>query len=249
MINQLDFDMFQYFIAVVPTIYQDKFSGRTLLTNQYAVKTHQKTVNNEKGNHGLPGIFIKYDIESMSVRISATGKPFLPTLLRICSIVGGIFVTMGIVHSVGMLMYYKFIGGGVPSTVGGARYTQLPKDDDLRNVSSTGGASPLPPNGLPPLQIMPTFLHSHPATAGLASASPMSAGLSGSLSAYPSTISPSLRPINSAFPAPNSPLLSATSATSPSPPSKHRDSISSSSSHTSHYSYTTAQSLGNASPY
>ncbi|TPX69548.1 hypothetical protein SpCBS45565_g02255 [Spizellomyces sp. 'palustris'] len=85
-------DMFQYFIAIVPTIYIDRnraFGKRALLTSQYAVTdyTRSLTVDNKQG--GLPGVFIKYEIEPILVRITESRQGFLHFLTRLCGIIGG----------------------------------------------------------------------------------------------------------------------------------------------------------------
>ncbi|KAJ3280466.1 hypothetical protein HK104_000650 [Borealophlyctis nickersoniae] len=54
--------MFQYFVAVVPTIYIDKrrtFGHKVLLTHQYAVTDYSRSV--DMGQGGLPGVFRKRD--------------------------------------------------------------------------------------------------------------------------------------------------------------------------------------------
>ncbi|KAI9209862.1 endoplasmic reticulum vesicle transporter-domain-containing protein [Polychytrium aggregatum] len=95
-------DMFQYFISVVPTIYIDKirtFGEKIILTSQYAVTDYQKVVSQEAGHEGLPGIFIKYEIEPISVRVTASRQSFLHLLTRLSGIVGGLFVSTGMVFS------------------------------------------------------------------------------------------------------------------------------------------------------
>ncbi|KAI8821795.1 endoplasmic reticulum vesicle transporter-domain-containing protein [Fimicolochytrium jonesii] len=95
-------DMFQYFIAVVPTIYLDNrrtFGSKVLLTNQYAVTDYQRSLEGQAVG-GVPGIFIKYDIEPIMVRITESHQGFLNFLTRLCGIIGGIFVTIGILLDV-----------------------------------------------------------------------------------------------------------------------------------------------------
>jgi hypothetical protein len=41
------------------------------------------------------GIFFKYDIEPISVRIAENGTSFITFLVRLCGLVGGIWVTAG----------------------------------------------------------------------------------------------------------------------------------------------------------
>lgn len=89
--------MFQYFIRVVPT----KFStlDRTMNTNQFSVTERNRTISHHKGSHGAAGVFFKYDLVAMSVEIVERRKSFLQFLVRLCGIVGGIFATSGMLHS------------------------------------------------------------------------------------------------------------------------------------------------------
>ncbi|CAG8614207.1 11369_t:CDS:10 [Paraglomus occultum] len=68
-----DSTVFKYFISVVPTTYVDN-SGRTLLTNQYAVTDYSKDI--EFNNEGVPGIFFSYEIEPISVHITEKRSSF-----------------------------------------------------------------------------------------------------------------------------------------------------------------------------
>ena len=46
--------MYQYFIKVVPTVYKH-INEETMITNQFAVTKHERTVKATTGEHGLPG--------------------------------------------------------------------------------------------------------------------------------------------------------------------------------------------------
>ncbi|KAJ3050516.1 Endoplasmic reticulum-Golgi intermediate compartment protein 2 [Rhizophlyctis rosea] len=90
-------EMFQYFVAIVPTIYVDNrrtFGAKVLLTNQYAVTDYSRELTGQ--NTGVPGIFIKYGIEPISVRITEQRHGLMHFLTRLCGIVGGVFVTVGV---------------------------------------------------------------------------------------------------------------------------------------------------------
>ncbi|KAI8898274.1 endoplasmic reticulum vesicle transporter-domain-containing protein [Globomyces pollinis-pini] len=85
------FDNFQYFLAIVPTIYVDKavtFFEGLIVTNQYAVTefSHPVDPNNPDA---LPGIFIKYNIEPILVRITQLRRGFIEFITRTCGIIGG----------------------------------------------------------------------------------------------------------------------------------------------------------------
>ncbi|KAF9944937.1 hypothetical protein BGZ70_004204 [Mortierella alpina] len=89
------FEAFQYFLVVVPTIYVDR-SNKQLLTNQYSVSEYRRAF----GEHmGYPGLFFKYDFEPMTVMISEVSSMTLGHLLvRLAGLVGGYYVTAGMVH-------------------------------------------------------------------------------------------------------------------------------------------------------
>ncbi|KAI9137678.1 endoplasmic reticulum vesicle transporter-domain-containing protein [Paraphysoderma sedebokerense] len=94
------FEMFQYYLNIIPTIYMDHHE-RVTLTNQYAVTDYHRVIDHEKGSHGMPGVFMKYDVEPLTVRITEYRTPFLTFLTRICGIIGGMYVCAGLVHSLG----------------------------------------------------------------------------------------------------------------------------------------------------
>ncbi|TPX50431.1 hypothetical protein SeLEV6574_g00904 [Synchytrium endobioticum] len=114
------FDMFQYFVSIIPTIYNvpGVVSDNVVLTNQYAVTDYQRSIDHLRGAQGTPGIFIRYEIEALSVRITETrSSSFLHFVTRMCGIVGGVFVTAG------MLLNFAFWIGNIPQKImGGYSY-------------------------------------------------------------------------------------------------------------------------------
>ncbi|XP_006004395.1 endoplasmic reticulum-Golgi intermediate compartment protein 2 [Latimeria chalumnae] len=99
--------MYQYFLVVVPTkVNTAKFFTDT---HQYSVTDRGKVIQNSKNNHDIPGIFMKYDLSSFTVRISEERMPVGQFLTRLCGIVGGIFSTAGIIHNVcGFIVGFLF---------------------------------------------------------------------------------------------------------------------------------------------
>ncbi|KAJ1966372.1 hypothetical protein IWQ62_002443 [Dispira parvispora] len=89
-------ESFSYIMSVVPTIYSDA-KHNVLITNQYAVRDFIKEYD-EKYPRGVPGIFFRYDMEPISVRITESAPSLLRILTRLCAAVGGIFVCAGIAH-------------------------------------------------------------------------------------------------------------------------------------------------------
>lgn len=90
--------MFQYYIKIVPTMYA-KNDGHTLYTNQFAVTRHQKQVSVATGEHGLPGVFVIYELAPLMVKYSEKTKSFLHFLTSVCAIIGGVFTVAGLVDS------------------------------------------------------------------------------------------------------------------------------------------------------
>ena len=89
----VEFDNFQYFLGVVPTIYLDKtvtFFGGIMTTNQYAVTEFSHSVD-PKNPDALPGIFFKYDLEALSVHVTQSRRGIIQFLTRTFGVVGGIF--------------------------------------------------------------------------------------------------------------------------------------------------------------
>ncbi|XP_077453561.1 endoplasmic reticulum-Golgi intermediate compartment protein 2 [Stigmatopora argus] len=90
--------MFQYFITIVPT----KLNTYNVAADmhQYSVTERERTINHAAGSHGISGIFMKYDMSSLMVKVSEQHMPLWKFLVRLCGIVGGIFSTTGMLHSV-----------------------------------------------------------------------------------------------------------------------------------------------------
>ncbi|XP_047453293.1 endoplasmic reticulum-Golgi intermediate compartment protein 2-like [Mugil cephalus] len=90
--------MFQYFITIVPTkLNTYKISADT---HQYSVTERERAINHAAGSHGVSGIFMKYDISSLMVKVSEHHMPLWQFLIRLCGIIGGIFSTTGIIHGI-----------------------------------------------------------------------------------------------------------------------------------------------------
>lgn len=95
--------MFQYFITIVPTKLQT--NRITADTHQYSVTERDRSINHALGSHGVSGIFLKYDMSSLMIRVSEQQMALWQLLVRVCGIVGGVFSTTGMLHSmVGFLL-------------------------------------------------------------------------------------------------------------------------------------------------
>lgn len=98
--------LFNYFIQVVPTEVKTFLS--TIKTYQYSVKELSRPIDHDKGSHGMPGIFFKYDTSALRVTVSQERDNIVTFLVRLCSIVGGIYVCSGILNSI-VTYVYDFI--------------------------------------------------------------------------------------------------------------------------------------------
>ncbi|XP_063236945.1 endoplasmic reticulum-Golgi intermediate compartment protein 2 [Bacillus rossius redtenbacheri] len=125
--------LFQYFVEVVPTEV-DTFLQR-LTTYQYSVKDHQRPIDHRKGSHGVPGIFFKYDVSALKVRVTQQRDSLPQFLVRLCATVGGIYVTSGIINSMCQLLLDLLVCKYVRSRGGAAGEKTL-------DVSAKGPAVP-----------------------------------------------------------------------------------------------------------
>ncbi|CAH1257382.1 ERGIC2 [Branchiostoma lanceolatum] len=102
-LTQSTMQMFQYFIQIVPTRVNTRQAQAD--TGQFAVTERERVINHDSGSHGVAGIFFKYDLTSIMVKVTEERQPFSQLLIRLCGIVGGIFATSGMLHGlVGFLV-------------------------------------------------------------------------------------------------------------------------------------------------
>lgn len=150
-INPLDGDivttekhmqMYQYYVQIVPTTIKS-LSGRITKTNQYSVTQRIREIDHNSGSHGISGIFFKYDMSSIMVRVESRHRSFWGFLVRLCGIVGGMFATSGMLHS-----FIGFLFDVITCQF------QLKKKDEKPVTMSeiSPGTSVIQPNGLPAQQ-------------------------------------------------------------------------------------------------
>jgi len=89
--------MYQYFVKIVPTTYASLGSS-PLSTNQFSVTEHFKPLRGE-ASHGLPGVFVMYELSPIMVKFTETRKSFPHFLTGVCAIIGGVFTVAGLVDS------------------------------------------------------------------------------------------------------------------------------------------------------
>ncbi|GAB1609491.1 endoplasmic reticulum-Golgi intermediate compartment protein 2-like isoform X1 [Argonauta hians] len=95
-ITNNNFHIYQYFIQVVPT--EVRTYKNNMDTYQFAVTARNRTINHSNGSHGVAGIFVKYDLASLKIRVREEHKPYWQFLVRLCGIIGGIFSVSGMLH-------------------------------------------------------------------------------------------------------------------------------------------------------
>ncbi len=90
--------MFQYFVKIVPTIYEP-LRAAPIHTNQFSVTEHYRALDHAQGGHGLPGVFVMYDLSPIMIKMSERKKSFAHFLTGVCAIIGGVFTVAGILDS------------------------------------------------------------------------------------------------------------------------------------------------------
>jgi len=93
--------LYQYFIKVVPTVYQGLDDQMVIKTNQYSVTEHFRALSKSHEGHGsgLPGVFFMYDISPIMVKFTEHTRSFPHFLTGICAIIGGVFTVAGLLDS------------------------------------------------------------------------------------------------------------------------------------------------------
>lgn len=97
--------MYQYFIQAVPTEIESLVSASlgfhgSLRTWQYSVRFQSRQIGHQFGSHGIPGIYFKYDVAPLRVRVIPDAPPLWRFVLRLCAICGGVYTSAGIVHNI-----------------------------------------------------------------------------------------------------------------------------------------------------
>ena len=86
---------FQYYLKVVPTIYE--YAGRPpLLTNQYSYTELFRTTHELDK---LPAVFFHYDISPIMAKVTEGRRSLSTFLTGLCAIVGGVFTVAGMLDS------------------------------------------------------------------------------------------------------------------------------------------------------
>lgn len=95
-VTENKYELHQYFMKIVPTSTKRLDQAEPFRSNQYSVTEQSRIVDaNSQTN---PGLYFKYDLESLSVRVDEVRRSFTAFLVRLCGIAGGIFATSGMLH-------------------------------------------------------------------------------------------------------------------------------------------------------
>ncbi|KPI84414.1 hypothetical protein ABL78_6540 [Leptomonas seymouri] len=82
--------LFQYYVDVVPTIYEGTFS--TALTYQFTVTSSAVPIPAK----GMPAVVFQYQLSPITVRYSPARVSFTHFLTYVCAIIGGVFTVAGL---------------------------------------------------------------------------------------------------------------------------------------------------------
>lgn len=89
--------LYQYFIEVVPTDVYTSFGY--VKAYHYSVKELQRPISHSKGSHGIPGVFIKYDIAALKIHVHREQENIVQFLLRLFAVIGGIYIIVGAINN------------------------------------------------------------------------------------------------------------------------------------------------------
>jgi hypothetical protein len=95
-LTSFHYHSFQYFMQIVPT--ELRTYSANVDTYQFAVTEKNRALNHNEGSHGVPGIFVKYDLSALLIKVSEVHKPHWQFLIRLCGIIGGIFSVSGMLN-------------------------------------------------------------------------------------------------------------------------------------------------------
>eukprot|EP01130_Rhizamoeba_saxonica_P013682 TRINITY_DN585_c0_g1_i2.p1 TRINITY_DN585_c0_g1~~TRINITY_DN585_c0_g1_i2.p1 ORF type:complete len:381 (-),score=75.74 TRINITY_DN585_c0_g1_i2:25-1167(-) len=89
--------VYQYFIKVVPTIYEYG-GGEVIDTNQFSVTEYERKAGGD-GATSIPGVYFHYDLSPIKVHFKESSESFASFITGICAIIGGIFTVSSIIDS------------------------------------------------------------------------------------------------------------------------------------------------------
>ncbi|PRP85214.1 hypothetical protein PROFUN_06984 [Planoprotostelium fungivorum] len=106
----------QYFLEVVPTTHVSPVTGKHTVTNQYSATFTNNPVDLSSPHAQLPGIFVHYDFSPLKIQIEGKSETLLQFLTRLCAIVGGVWVVVGMTYKFTTTFFDLLFSGVVKST-------------------------------------------------------------------------------------------------------------------------------------
>ncbi|KAF0694984.1 Aste57867_14172 [Aphanomyces stellatus] len=107
--------VYQYFLKIVPTLYDNGYE--TLESNQFSYTQQTRYLDPWGTMSVLPGVFFIFELSAFVVQVDATSVPFTHFLMRICAIVGGMVSIAGFVDSFIYHYFKKTPAGGSATAV------------------------------------------------------------------------------------------------------------------------------------
>jgi hypothetical protein len=87
---------YDYFIKLIPHVFEDKIRGETFTAYQYSMTTRSRDYDTE--SQEMPIIIFHYDLSPITMKVTLSGKSFAHSLTHICAIVGGVYVIFSILN-------------------------------------------------------------------------------------------------------------------------------------------------------
>jgi len=75
-------------------------AGETIVTNQYSAYEFYSSTDMKQDHFRLPGVFFFYDFYPMRIKVTQQPKNFAKFVVRICAIIGGIYVILGLANMI-----------------------------------------------------------------------------------------------------------------------------------------------------
>lgn len=116
--------LYQYFIEVVPTDIDTAFER--IKAFQYSVKELERPISHSQGSHGIPGIFIKYDMAALKVRVYMERENIIKFMLRLFAVIGGIYIIVGFLNYIVILLRTAFIKKAAPNVYYNMQHSKIP---------------------------------------------------------------------------------------------------------------------------
>lgn len=88
-----DLISFEYYINIVPTLYQ-KVSRDTMEGYQFVAHS------NVQRSYSIPTIYFRYELTPITVKYTEQSKSVAHFLVQVCAIIGGVFTVWGIINNV-----------------------------------------------------------------------------------------------------------------------------------------------------